>query len=34
LFRDAGVQLFIMSFEPDRQLDELKLFGSEVAKHF
>jgi F420-dependent oxidoreductase-like protein len=33
-FRDAGVQLFIMSFEPDRQLDELKLFGSEVAKHF
>ncbi|MGA8904436.1 MAG: hypothetical protein WB661_05440 [Candidatus Bathyarchaeia archaeon] len=34
LFRDAGVQLFIMSFEPGRQLDELKLFGSEVAKHF
>jgi F420-dependent oxidoreductase-like protein len=34
LFRDAGVQLFIMSFEPDRQLEELKLFGSEVAKHF
>jgi alkanesulfonate monooxygenase SsuD/methylene tetrahydromethanopterin reductase-like flavin-dependent oxidoreductase (luciferase family) len=34
LFRDAGVQLFIMSFEADRQLEELKLFGSEVAKHF
>jgi alkanesulfonate monooxygenase SsuD/methylene tetrahydromethanopterin reductase-like flavin-dependent oxidoreductase (luciferase family) len=34
LFRDAGVQLFIMSFEHDRQLDELKLFGSEVAKYF
>jgi F420-dependent oxidoreductase-like protein len=33
-FRDAGVQLFIMSFEPDRQLDELRLFGREVAKHF
>ena len=34
LCRDAGVQLFIMSFEHDRQLTELKLFGSEVAKHF
>ena len=33
-FRDAGVQLFIMSFEADRQLEELKLFGGEVAKHF
>jgi alkanesulfonate monooxygenase SsuD/methylene tetrahydromethanopterin reductase-like flavin-dependent oxidoreductase (luciferase family) len=32
-FRDAGVQTFIMSFEPDRQLEELKLFGREVAKH-
>ena len=33
-FRDAGVQTVIMSFEPDRPLEELKLFGREVAKHF
>lgn len=31
-FRDAGIEYLIVSFEPERELEALELFGSEVAK--
>ena len=33
-FRDVGVDQLIVSFEPQRELESLKLFGSQVARRF
>lgn len=34
MFRDVGVSYFIVTFEPRRELEDLKLFGEEVVKKF
>jgi F420-dependent oxidoreductase-like protein len=33
-FRDVGVDYMVVSFEPQRQLESLRLFGDEVSKKF
>ena len=33
-FRDAGIEYLIVSFEPERELEALELFGAEVARKF
>ncbi len=33
-FRDAGIEYFIVNFEPQRELEALELFGSEVVQKF
>lgn len=34
VFRDAGIEYIIVNLEPDRELEALELFGSEVATNF
>ncbi len=31
LFRDVGIEYFIVSLEPDHEVEELELFGREVV---